>query len=138
MGEGCGVGLSSPLLSFPPSGRGFARSQTPNLKRGAGLHVSDEGHGTWQPQGWESSDAPAWSFSPWGQPRHCAQHPQAAHPLPLCCPRHGPGARGAGLRLQHLELTISNRTESKRRMSGFSARELTWTGSVQVERTEVR
>lgn len=77
-----GLGLAPPLLSFPPSGRGFAGSQTPNLKRGAGLHVSDAGHGTWQPQGWESSGAPAWSFPPWGQPHHRAQHPQAARPLP--------------------------------------------------------
>lgn len=50
----------------------------------------------------------------------------AAGPLPLCCPRHGPGTRGARLRLQHMQWAVSNRNESERRMSSSSARELTW------------
>lgn len=97
---------------FPPSGRGFAGSRTPNPRRGAGLGVSGEGRSTWQPQGWESSGGPAWSFPT----------------LPLRCPRHSPGIRGARLRLWHPELAVSNGKESKRRMSSFSARELARTG----------
>lgn len=60
-------GGTFPLSLFsPPSGRGFAGSQALNPRGGAGLCVLAEGHGSWQPQGWESSDAPAWSFPPPG------------------------------------------------------------------------
>lgn len=61
-----------------------------NPRQAEGLHISDEGHGTGQPQGQECSYVPAFL------------HETA---LPLCCPRYS--SRGAQLRLPHVELVVS-------------------------------